>query len=76
MAKKKETRGRKKTLTAKQRSLNDQAARERWRKANTKIVNIRFRLDEDKEVLAKLDSVPNKADYIRNLILNDIKQGE
>lgn len=48
-----------------------------WRKANTKIINIRFRLEEDKDVLAKLDSVPNKADYIRQLILQDIKkQGE
>ena len=73
---KKETRGRPKVLTRKQREKNDQAARERWRKANTKIVNIRFRLDEDKEVLDKLATVPNKADYIRNLILKDIKQGE
>ena len=73
---KKETRGRPKVLTKKQREKNDQAARERWRKANTKIVNIRFRLDEDKEVLDKLATVPNKADYIRNLILKDIKQGE
>jgi len=73
---KKETRGRPKVLSRKQREKNDQAARERWRKANTKIVNIRFRLDEDKEVLDKLATVPNKADYIRNLILKDIKQGE
>ena len=73
---KKETRGRPKVLTRKQREKNDQAARERWRKANTKIVTVRFRLEEDKNVLEKLDSVANKTDYIRNLIINDIKQGE
>ena len=69
-------RGRKRILTPKQRSMNDQAARERWRKANTKIVNIRFNIDSDSEVLDKLDSVDNKADYIRQLILKDIKEGE
>ena len=74
MARKKETRGRKKTLTAKQRAKNDQACRENWRRANTKIINIRLRNDEDKEVIAKLDSVPNKADYIRQLILKDINK--
>ena len=68
--------GRPKTLSKKQRAINDQASRERWRKANTKIVNVRFRIEEDKEVLAKLDSVDNKADYIRQLILNDLKEGE
>lgn len=76
MAKKKETRGRKKVLTAKQRKANALVANERWRKANTKIVTVRFRLEEDKNVLEKLDSVANKTDYIRNLIINDIKQGE
>lgn len=74
MAKRKETRGRKKTLTKKQRAKNDQACRENWRKAHTKIVNVRFNTETDKEVLEKLDSVPNKADYIRGLINNDIKQ--
>lgn len=76
MAKKKENRGRKKVLTAKQRKTNALVANERWRKANTKIVTVRFRLEEDKNVLEKLDSVANKTDYIRNLIINDIKQGE
>ena len=69
-------RGRKRILTPKQRSINGQTARERWRKANTKIVNIRFNIDSDSEVLDKLDSVDNKADYIRQLILKDIKEGE
>ncbi len=68
--------GRPRALSKKQRAANDQASRERWRKENTKIVNVRFRIEEDKEVLAKLDSVDNKADYIRQLILNDIKDGE
>lgn len=64
---------RKKVLTESQRKRNAMASNERWRRANTKIVNVRFRLDEDREVLEKLDSVDNKADYIRQLILDDIK---
>ena len=67
-------RGRKRVLTPRQRSMNDQAARERWRKANTRIINVRFNVDNDAEVLEKLDSVENKADYIRQLIIEDIKK--
>ena len=67
-------RGRKRVLTPRQRSMNDQAVRERWRKANTRIINVRFNVDNDAEVLEKLDSVENKADYIRQLIIEDIKK--
>lgn len=74
MPKRKETRGRKKTLTTKQRLKNDQACRESWRKEHTKIINMRFNTETDKEVLDKLASVENKVDYIRNLILEDIKR--
>ena len=64
---------RKKVLTESQRRKNAMASNERWRRANTRIVNVRFRLEEDRDVLEKLDSVDNKADYIRQLILDDIK---
>lgn len=75
MPKIKETRGRKKTLTTKQRIKNNLACNEKWRKAHTKIINVRFNTETDKEVLDKLASVGNKADYIRQLILEDIKKG-
>ena len=72
MRQKKETRGRPRVLTPKQRDKNAQMSRERWRKANTKIISIRFRMVEDKQVLEKLSIVANKTDYVRNLILKDI----
>lgn len=73
MPKKKETRGRKRTLTPKQRQKNIIASNEKWRKANTKIVNMRFNIDSDADILEKLDQVENKADYIRQLIRKDIE---
>lgn len=73
MPKKKETRGRKRILTPKQRQKNIIASNEKWRKANTKIVNMRFNIDSDADILEKLDQVENKADYIRQLIRKDIE---
>lgn len=74
MARKKETRGRKKVLTKRQRAKNDQISRENWRKAHTKIINVRFHIETDEAVLKKLDEVENKTDYIRTLILDDISR--
>ena len=73
MPKKKETRGRKRTLTPKQRQKNIIASNEKWRKANTKIVNMRFNIDSDADILERLDQVENKADYIRQLVRRDIE---
>lgn len=36
--------------------------------------NLKFKKDEDADVLAKLDSVPSKTDYVRQLIRADIKK--
>ena len=43
-----------------------------WNKAKTKAVIVRFNKQGDREILAKLDSVANKTDYIRDLIAKDI----
>ena len=72
MSTKKETRGRKKTLTKRQAVKNHTAAQNRWNAANTKIVNVRFNITDDSDVLQKLSSVPNKTDYLRKLIRADI----
>ena len=74
MARKKETRGRKKVLTKRQQAKNDQISRENWRKTHTKIINFRFHVETDEAVLKKLNEVENKTDYIRTLILNDISR--
>lgn len=44
----------------------------KWQKANCRNVMCRFFIKSDEDVLAKLDSVPNKTDYIRRLIREDI----
>jgi hypothetical protein len=33
---------------------------------------MRFRRDKDGDVIGKLESVPNKTDYVRQLVQNDI----
>ena len=73
MPRKKETRGRKKTLTARQYKKNQAASHERWLKASMKAMTIRFNLEGDADVLAKLEGVENKTDYIRRLIREDIE---
>lgn len=42
------------------------------RKENQKQFCIAFNVDKDKKIIDKLQSVPNKIDYIRNLILDDL----
>lgn len=49
--------------------------RDVWSKENTRIINLRFNFKNDKDILDKLDSVNNKADYIRLLILKEISGG-
>ncbi len=44
-----------------------------WQKKNCRNVMLRFFLKSDADVIAKLDSVPNKTEYVRSLILKDIK---
>lgn len=40
--------------------------------ANTKKVSLKLNLNTDKDVLQKLDSVPNKQGYIKELIRADM----
>jgi len=44
----------------------------KYQKANMTAVKIRLHNEHDHDVIAKLNSVPNKTDYIRQLILADI----
>lgn len=46
------------------------------KKFNAKMrgVSIRLHPEEDSAVLEKLDSVPNKTEYIRQLVLKDIAE--
>lgn len=46
-----------------------------YKKRSMRLVSIRFHKASDADVLARLDSVPNKADYVRTLIRKDIGGG-
>jgi len=49
-------------------------ATSKYQKANMTGIHLRFHNVSDREVLAKLESVENKTDYIRKLILADINK--
>lgn len=49
---------------------------ERYCRANTKMLSFRFGLKTDADILEKLDSVPNKAGYIKALIRADIEKNK
>lgn len=53
------------------REYDNQYIRENYRK-----YQIRFSYKNDEDVISKLDSVPNKIDYIRQLVLADIKKSQ
>ena len=46
----------------------------KYQKANMKSFQIRFHNTHDRDVINKLQSVENKTDYIRQLILSDLKK--
>ena len=66
----------KKYKTAKERKKATLERGSRWQKENTRCINVRYHLKNDAEILEKLDSVPNKGNYIRQLILADIHKSE
>lgn len=47
---------------------------DRWKKANTTTMMIRWMNVSDADIIAKLQTVPNRADYIRKLIRADIEK--
>lgn len=45
---------------------------DRWHKAHTVSVTIRLMKNTEADIIQKLNSVPNKAGYIKSLILADM----
>lgn len=45
-----------------------------WKKKRQKSILLAFNKDADTEILEYLESVPNKTDYVRQLILADIAE--
>lgn len=76
MPRKKETRGRKPLdLTPKKKQQYIAERDNQWRKKHTKMISIRFNVETDADVLNKIASVSNKADYIRKLVRSDMEKG-
>lgn len=46
-----------------------------WHRVNTKIIPVRLNIDGDKDIIDKLETVPSKGGYIKELIRKDIKNG-
>ena len=46
----------------------------KYRKSHMTSISIRLHNENDREVLAQLNRVENKTDYLRQLILNDINK--
>lgn len=62
------------TKAQKRKAAN--ASKLKYQLEHTKMMTLKLRIEEDKDILEKLDSVPNKIDYIRQLIRADISKGE
>ena len=53
---------------------NRTIAQRKYDSANCKFYSLKFNLKTDADVIAKLDSVPSRQDYIRQLIRMDLGQ--
>lgn len=47
-----------------------------WRSKYTKVINMRLRVREDKEVIEHLNKQVNKTDYLRQLIIQDMNKAK
>ena len=52
------------------------ASQKRYHKENTQLFTIRLMKVSDQDIIEKLDSVPNKSGYVKDLIRKDIKKGK
>ena len=52
------------------------ASKLKWLREHTRKFTFLFRLDAEADVIKKLDSCENKTQYVRDLILDDIKNGK
>lgn len=79
MPKKKETRGGANNVKYKnawERKRGRKEVSKKWSKEHTRCINVRYNIENDKDILDKLDSVDNKGDYIRQLIRKDLEENK
>lgn len=62
-------------MTIEKKNKFDQSAYiDQYKREHYKSVAFRVNKETEKDILQKLDSVENKADYIKQLIRNDLKK--
>lgn len=57
-------------------SEKKETPQDRYHKAHTVSIAIRLMKNTEQDIIQKLDSVPNKAGYIKRLIRADIAKGK
>lgn len=60
----------------KKRYESTRIATEKWKKENTKQIKFNFNVHTEADIIAKLESVDNKIEYVRNLIRKDIEENK
>lgn len=50
-------------------------ANAKYDKANTRLITLKLNKKTDKDVLGRLDEVPNRQGYIKELVRADIREG-
>nr|DAT55025.1 MAG TPA: hypothetical protein [Caudoviricetes sp.] len=63
-------------MSGEKKKFNKNKYDQKFHKENYKRYGILFRLGMDDSIIKKLESVPNKTDYIRQLILADIEKNK
>lgn len=53
--------------------MKKQTPQEKYHKAHTQSITIRLMKNTEQDIISKLESVPNKAGYIKSLIRKDIE---
>ena len=61
-------------LTEQERKERQAASRKKYDSTKTKQYVMRLRLGADADVIERLDSVPQKTEYIRSLVRRDIHE--
>lgn len=54
---------------------NHTVSQRKYDAANCKFYTLKFNKKTDADVIAKLDSVPSRQNYLRQLVRNDMKEG-
>ena len=61
-------------LTEQERRERQKASRRKYDSTKTKQYVMRLRIGADADVIEKLDSVPSKTEFIRELVRRDIRE--